>query len=442
VLAHHADSSKSGLERDSIGRVRSRRNRCRCRSGKLYNLLTTGNPSNGSLSKINSGSDFASDFALLNLHFIGVDQMKRVQRAGVTSAIHGMILGTVLMVAGPVYANPIINVLFDPTVAFSAADKAEIQNAINFYTTNITSNFTATIAFGAQTGGGVSTFSSSDTVTYNNYYNALVANSSGNATDISAIASLGGGPHTNNPVTGSPNVVMSTTLAALLGLGTQTSSSFSQCGGLTANACIQISTGVLNIGGTPLAGLFGNTQHAVDEVLGTMSALPNGGGSLPSDPNAADLFRYTAPGVRSFALNTSTDVPCTGTPTAYLSIDAGVTDLNPYNNCNNGGDYGDWNFVDGLQVQDAFGPGTAASSLDLTSPEVRLLDAVGYNFVSATTSVPEPASISLLGAGLAAMIPVFRKRRRRRGNVGLSAFIASPILVKIGRHSSIAATRK
>jgi hypothetical protein len=399
-------------------------------SEKLYNLLIPGNPSNGSVRKINPGADFA----LVNLHFIGVDQMKRVQRAGVTSAIQGIILVTVLMMAGPVYANPIIIALFDPSAGFTAADEAQIQSALNFYTTNVTSTFTLTIAFAAQAGGGSSTMSLDDTLDYNTYYNALVANSSGNATDTSAIASLGGGAHTNNPVTGSSNVVLSTTLAAALGLAPQTSSTFTQCGSLTANACIVIGTDVLTggAGGTPNASLFGNTQHAVDEVLGTMSALPNGGGSVPIDPNAADLFRYGAPGVRSFALNASTDVPCTGTPTAYLSIDGGVTNLNPYNNCNNGGDYGDWIFTDGLQVQDAFGPDDVASSLNLTSPEVRLLDAVGYNFGSGVTvtPVPEPASISLLGGGLAAMIPAFRKRRRRRGNVGLGALIASPTLVK------------
>ena len=76
--------------------------------------------------------------------------------------------------------------------------------------------------------------------------------------------------------------------------------------------------------------------------LGTSSALPNGGGTVPGNPAAADLFRYGAPGVRSFALNTSTAEPCTGTPTAYFSVNGGITNLSNYNNCNNGGDYGDW----------------------------------------------------------------------------------------------------
>ena len=130
--------------------------------------------------------------------------------------------------------------------------------------------------------------------------------------------------------------------------------------------------------------------------------------SLPTDPLAADLYRYSASGVRSFALNTSTAVPCTGSPTAYFSIDGGVTNLNSYNNCNNGGDYGDWIGVDGLQVQDAFGPDTQAASLNISSPEVKLLDAVGFNV--GTSATPEPSTVTLLLMGLA-LFPVVRSRR-------------------------------
>ncbi|MBV8731269.1 MAG: PEP-CTERM sorting domain-containing protein [Acidobacteriia bacterium] len=165
-------------------------------------------------------------------------------------------------------------------------------------------------------------------------------------------------------------------------------------------------------GGTPQAALFGDVEHETDEVLGTSSALPNGGGTVPTDPKAADLFRYSAPGVRSFAINTSTAEPCTGTPTGYLSINGGITNLNPYNNCNNGGDYGDWIFDDGHQVQDAFGPDDVPSSLNLGSPEVTLLDAVGYNFK--VSSVPEPGSIGLVLIGLACLLPAIRKRAVKR----------------------------
>jgi hypothetical protein len=317
---------------------------------------------------------------------------------------------TILLVCGgTATAAPIFNILYDPAAGFSAADQTTIQNAVNFYAANMTGNFTVTIAFGSQAGGGGSSQWSTETAAYSDYYNALLANSSGDATDTTAIASLGA-PSVNNPVTGSPNIVLTTTLASLLGLGVQSSSPFASCGGLTADACITLSQGALNVSGTPLAGLGGIVQHEVDEVLGTASNLPNGGGSVPADPLAADLFRYGSPNVRSFAINTSTGVPCTGSPTAYFSIDGGATNLNSYNNCNNGGDYGDWIGTDGLQVQDAFGPDTQAASLSLSSPETTLLDAIGYNFTTSVSAVPEPASIGLVLAGLL-LLPLVRKRR-------------------------------
>lgn len=310
-------------------------------------------------------------------------------------------------------ASPIINILYDPSANFSAADQAAIQSAVDFYTANMSGSFTLNIAFGSQAGGGGSSEWFTDTATYNDYYNALVANSSGSATDAAAIASLGGGTHLNNPVTGSTNIVMTSTLAAFLGIGSQSSSTFADCGGLTANACITISQAALNVSGSPLAGLGSIVQHEVDEVLGTASNLPNGGGAVPGDPMAADLYRYSAAGVRSYALNASTDVPCTGSPTAYFSVDGGATNLQTYNNCNNGGDYGDWIGTDGLLIQDAFGPDSQAASLTMTSPEVALLDAAGYNFNS-PAGVPEPASAVLLLTGFA-VIGTLRKRAPLRG---------------------------
>jgi hypothetical protein len=54
-----------------------------------------------------------------------------------------------------------------------------------------------------------------------------------------------------------------------------------------------------------------------------------------TDASPADLFRYSAPGTRSFLGNSNT---CSGY-SAYFSINSGNTD---YNNCPFGGDYGDW----------------------------------------------------------------------------------------------------
>ena len=181
-------------------------------------------------------------------------------------------------------ADPIITVVYDPGVAFTAADETQIQDAINFYTANIISTFNVTIAVGGIAGGGAQSSSFYDTANYSDYYSALVANSSGDATDTTAIASLGGPNGGNNPVTGSSQIAMTSTLAALLGVGSQVSQPFAGCGNLTASACIQVGLDVLNTGDFPPASLMGTFEHEFDEVLGTSSALPDGGGHTANGP--------------------------------------------------------------------------------------------------------------------------------------------------------------
>src|SRR5208282_328809 len=97
-------------------------------------------------------------------------------------------------------------------------------------------------------------------------------------------------------------------------------------------------------------------MHEIDESLGiggTGSFL----GSGFSGVGDLDLFRYSAPGVRSYVTTQ------TSSPLAYFSIDGGNTVLS-YFNQTSGADYGDWlsNPIPngfGPQVQDAFGePGT------------------------------------------------------------------------------------
>ena len=314
--------------------------------------------------------------------------------------------------AGIAAASPTFTVLYDAGANISAADKTIIQNAVNFYTSNMTGSWSVSIVFGSQVAGGATSEKLVyGGLSYNSYYNDLGSNSSGDATDLAAIASLGGGPHTSNPVNGTTSIAMTTTLASALGLAAQQGTTWADCGGVSADACITLSTALLNASGSPDVELNADVQHEIDEVLGTSSALPNGGGTLATNPDVADLFRYSAPGTRSYALNTSTSNPCTGAA-AYFSVDGGTTNLDSYNNCNNGGEYGDWFCDDGSQVQCYAGPGGVPASLTLSSSEVKLLDAVGFNFASA--AVPEPSSVVLLMAGLGALAVPWRRRRNKK----------------------------
>jgi PEP-CTERM motif len=153
---------------------------------------------------------------------------------------------------------------------------------------------------------------------------------------------------------------------------------------------------------------FSVAEHETDEILGTVSCLGNTGPTtIDRCPGngiaAADVFRYTSPGTLAWTTSSG----------AYFSIDKGSTAIATYNNSPNGGDYGDF-VAQGTcppdLVQDF--EATPGCSPDITTdagtPEIQLLNAVGFNLQETT---PEPATFSLIGAGLG--ILAFAAYRRR-----------------------------
>jgi hypothetical protein len=146
---------------------------------------------------------------------------------------------------------------------------------------------------------------------------------------------------------------------------------------------------------------FATAEHEIGEILGLGSAL--NGLNTPATPWAEDLFRYGAPGVRSYGVNT-----CGSQPNAYFSINGGTTNLDDFNNCGNRADYGDWVTHSPSRVQDGFTNGTGNASLTATSPETRALDVMGYS----VAQVPEPATVVLLGTGIVAIFIVQRRGHR------------------------------
>ena len=116
-----------------------------------------------------------------------------------------------------------------------------------------------------------------------------------------------------------------------------------------------------------------------------------------------DLYRYSAPGVRSFSIY------YTASPYSYFSIDGGNTVLSYFNQYGDGTDYGDW-LSDpfpagyGPQVQDAIATPGANPTLGVN--ELTALNVIGY-----TLAVPEPASGTLLALGAAFLL------RRRRSSI-------------------------
>jgi len=255
---------------------------------------------------------------------------------------------------------------FDASI--DAATQTAINNAIAFYQKTFTNNITVNIEFHNMAAGlGQSVFFVFN-LSYPSYRTALAANAT-SADDATALANTPSG--STNPVTGSSNIVVKSPNGRALGFNTpEKSFNFggSPCPTFTGSGCIGLNVTLANSHGV----LTAVVEHEIDEVLGLGSALQ--GTTTPADPWTEDLFRWAMTGLRSFAANAS----CTSPPSSFFSIDGGVTNLDQFNNCNNGGDYGDWITHTPSQVQDASTNFSGAPSLSVTSPEVRALDVIGY----------------------------------------------------------------
>jgi hypothetical protein len=308
--------------------------------------------------------------------------------------------------AGPARANLVINATFDSTITNdpnAAAIEGTINQAIQFYETSITTPITVAITYAEMSTGLGQSVTFGANINYSTYLAALVSHSSGDATDVSALASLAGtGP--NNPVDGNAGIRVSTANLRALGFNANPP-------GGQADSTISVNTSITNYTGNPnnspsFYSLLGVIEHETDEALGLGSGLDSGSTTGVIDPE--DLFRYAALNGRSYNLSSAT---------SYFSIDSGATALVNFNQVGppGGSDYGDWANSGTARVQDAFGTPGASPSLSISSPEVIALDAIGYNITTTAAAVPEPSpwSLALLGGLVATGIRALRQRLGR-----------------------------
>jgi hypothetical protein len=290
----------------------------------------------------------------------------------------------------------------------SASAITVVNSAISFYENTFSDPFTVDIAFNNMNSGlGGSSF-----FLYDYGYNAFSTQLNNDATSADdATANVVAA--TNNPVNGTTHLDAKSANLRAIGIN-QTAHVWTAAdgcdGGMTGafDGCIGLNLALTNDTNLGVGGgysLISVVEHEIDEVLGLGSSLGLGLASL--QPSPEDLFRYVSANTRSFA-----QVSCNGPQTqAFFSIDGGNTMINEFNNCSNGGDYGDWVTHTPTQVQDAFTDNSGTPSLSVTSSEVRALDVIGYTLKSQNNSLPEPATLSLLGVALLGM-SLARKSKR------------------------------
>ena len=294
--------------------------------------------------------------------------------------------------ARPAVAGLVIVPTFEATIttdANAATIEATINSAIREYETRFTDPITVRITFGEGGGLGQSDFDVYS-VLYSDYRAALAIDAR-SAADATALAHL---PiQATSPVDGNELIYLTPANARAVGINIAPAS----------DGTIMLKTSITNLDRTSIDpskyDLKAVAEHEIDEILGLGSGLNiNAPDVRLSRPQ--DLFRYSAPGVRSYSVSSGA--------TSYLSIDGGTTDLAGFNQGGGGSDYGDF---DGavVRVQNAYGTPGATPDLGV---ELTNLDVIGYDL--ATTATPEPSTVGLalmaVSAGAGAWI-----RGRRRG---------------------------
>jgi hypothetical protein len=308
-----------------------------------------------------------------------------------------VVLGGLLLVAAiasEARASLIIIPHYNGTVP--AAAQTAFNYAINEFETRFTNNMTVNVNVGfGNTGLGQSDSTYVGGFLYSTVRGALAAEAVANPLDTIKQTVVANLPASNPAPTN--NFWMTTANAKALGFAVNP---------LLSDGSILFSNAVTytydpNHRGVPGEYDFiGVAEHEISEVLGRDPGLGfnffNGPAYLPND-----LFRFTAPGAvhRSFAQN----VP--NSPGVYFSVDNGNTNLvNFWSQSIDNDDYRGDNPTD--PFNQFAGAGQAHA---LTFAGIANLDAFGYNRAIA---VPEPATLTLFGAGFLAIGGIYVRRKR------------------------------
>ncbi|HEX4366140.1 MAG TPA: NF038122 family metalloprotease [Rhodopila sp.] len=339
-------------------------------------------------------------------------------------------LGGTMLLAPPAWANLVLDVTYDFSYdsGITIPQETQVENAFNTVAQQFENAITNPITVNVQVSVG----------TIDGTTVALPTNPSGSfdqtvemgttaAASFTATEAALAGTGATLPATtpaGSATFYMPQAEFKALGLSP---ASYQTLNALDGYIGFSSNLAQFSFSGTPTGGRISfqaAAEHEIEEVLGRISSLNDGGVTSGFEALPLDLFRYSSPGVNSYSENGA----------AYASTNGGVTDLGTFETADADADRSDWftpTVNTSTDAQNSRYSQNVQEGLSISDED--LLKGLGYTIaannggglfnganapVGATSSVnnpqavPEPASLVLLagGAGLAGLT---RRRGRR-----------------------------